>query len=206
MSFPRASLTVLAALALSIAGCLGSISDTPQHDQNVGAGTGVDDENEDGDASSAGEGDGDDQDTEGDSQGSDDGNSAPSDDEDGDNLGHADDPGVDDPPPDEADAGSDTPDEDPPADPDPPSDPDPPADTPPDNDDPAASLARGEQSFNQLCTGCHGANGKGNGGVKRSDDLAQLTDLIDGNMPLGNPGACSGTCPEDIARYILESL
>ena len=190
---------VLAALLLSLAGCLGSIADTPQREdstQNVGTGEGDGDDDSsagDGDASqegaddanSSGDGDGD-----GDESAVDDGQSSDAD-------APGDEPPADDPPSDEPPA-DDPPAEDPPAD-------EPPIDEPP-ADSEAASLARGEESYGLLCVGCHGADGRGRGGVRESEDLQQLADIIDGSMPLGNPGACSGTCPEDIARYILENL
>jgi hypothetical protein len=203
-------LVVLAALLLSLAGCLGTIADTPKREdstQNVGTGEGDDDQGDgDGDASSSddssnddgGEGDADNGDDDAPAGG--DGDVSSVDDPDD---AYTDDPPAEDPATD--DPADDPPGDDPPAD-DPPAD-DPPAEEPPVSSDPEAeSLARGEESYDQLCVGCHGANGQGRGGVRKSNDLGQLADIIDGSMPLGNASACSGTCPEDIARYILATF
>ena len=192
----RSSFLVLAALALSFAGCLGSISDTPEPQENVGTGTGVE---EDKDPITTGDGDQAESDDDGDAPASDDSDDRPSGDDD---ASGGDDSPVDSNDDAPADAPADEPTgEDPPAD-------DPPAEEPPPGpaDPEAESLARGEQSYTQLCVGCHGADGNRAGGVQESSDVAVLAGIIDGFMPLGNAAACSGSCPEDVARYIIERL
>ncbi len=70
----------------------------------------------------------------------------------------------------------------------------------------------GQSSYQQMCSGCHGADGLG-GTTKVSmqncawcGSLSLLTTYIDRNMPQGNPNLCNGTCAGDIAAYIATAF
>ncbi len=56
------------------------------------------------------------------------------------------------------------------------------------------------------CVGCHGADGQGSPPITNLASkytLAELSDYISVNMPLGNPDACIGNCASDIAEMLL---
>lgn len=59
------------------------------------------------------------------------------------------------------------------------------------------------------CAACHGVDGAGIGGSPSLldwTDEAALTTKIENDMPLGNPGSCTGDCASKIAQYILAEL
>lgn len=63
-----------------------------------------------------------------------------------------------------------------------------------------------EQTYLELCAGCHGKGGEGVKGPKLrgwSKGREALIGAIRGKMPSGAPEACGGDCPERMADYIL---
>jgi mono/diheme cytochrome c family protein len=61
------------------------------------------------------------------------------------------------------------------------------------------------------CSSCHGDGGTGgfapsHVGCDMCGDFAALYEKIDGDMPRGEPGACTGECAADTAAYIYIEL
>ena len=74
-------------------------------------------------------------------------------------------------------------------------------------DEAAASIANGTTQYAAQCASCHGNMGQGGVGPKLvactvCGNYQSLATRIDCTMPLGNPGACTGDCARDIAKYI----
>ena len=90
----------------------------------------------------------------------------------------------------------------------------PPAPVNPTPDPLAASIARGESQYGNLCAVCHGNNGEGGQGPGlQSYTVSAFTSLrnrIDATMPQGNPGACvdsgSSTCATDVTNFVIRRL
>ncbi len=73
------------------------------------------------------------------------------------------------------------------------------------------TLAVGQASYNSLCASCHGTNGEGGGGSSLQGcgtctSQSVLSARISDTMPRGNPNACTGTCADDVATYILATF
>lgn len=75
--------------------------------------------------------------------------------------------------------------------------------------------AVGKEFYQQLCSGCHGADGAGgvgpslildDGVCKSCSDTDALISSIDLTMPLANPSQCSGECAVSVAYYIRTEL
>lgn len=70
----------------------------------------------------------------------------------------------------------------------------------------------GQSSYQQMCAGCHGADGLG--GTSKvtmhncawCGSLSMLSTYIDRNMPQGNPSLCNATCAGNIAAYITTAF
>ncbi len=75
-------------------------------------------------------------------------------------------------------------------------------------DSDAASIERGQTSYETLCASCHGVDGSGGTFPALTDDvpLATLIENIEATMPLGNAQDCVGACAADIAAYILATF
>lgn len=70
-------------------------------------------------------------------------------------------------------------------------------------------LANGAALYARLCASCHGEAGEG-GRARALQNWAggyeALRRPIGATMPQGNPAACTGECPDRIARFILSEL
>jgi hypothetical protein len=71
------------------------------------------------------------------------------------------------------------------------------------------SIMRGAGIYPAMCGSCHGADGSGgrvNEPLTSFTSVPQLSAIIDREMPPGNANACSATCAEDVARYIIATF
>ncbi|MCA9699863.1 MAG: DUF1595 domain-containing protein, partial [Myxococcales bacterium] len=69
--------------------------------------------------------------------------------------------------------------------------------------------AHGAELYQQMCAACHGLLGEGGVGPALagwSRPADELISIIDETMPTQNPAVCTGTCPVDVAAYILEGF
>lgn len=71
--------------------------------------------------------------------------------------------------------------------------------------------ARGEQTYEEVCSSCHGSGGTGGFAPSHvdcgmCDDYSELLTKIDEDMPKGDSGACTGGCAADTAAYIYIEL
>lgn len=67
-------------------------------------------------------------------------------------------------------------------------------------------LQAAHDTYKQMCSSCHGANGvdgRYGGLVDLGEDLESLTQIIHLTMPTGNVSACIDQCAQDIAELIL---
>lgn len=75
-----------------------------------------------------------------------------------------------------------------------------------------AAMVPGQSGYQQMCAGCHGADGLGGTvGVSLHNcafcsSLDVLDAYIDANMPLGMPGLCIDGCASDVASYIATAF
>ncbi|WP_428241945.1 c-type cytochrome [Gynuella sp.] len=74
-----------------------------------------------------------------------------------------------------------------------------------------ADLRSGESLYQSMCAGCHG--NKGTGGVggpllgcQNCSSYKKLTQVINDTMPIASVSACTGTCAEDVAGYIMNNF
>ncbi len=69
--------------------------------------------------------------------------------------------------------------------------------------------ASGEALYQRMCASCHGEAGEGGRGPRLQDwsrGYDALRRPIGTSMPAGNPAACTGECPDRIARFVLAEL
>lgn len=73
----------------------------------------------------------------------------------------------------------------------------------------------GKEYYQQMCSGCHGAEGEGgvgpslildDGACKSCSDADSLISSIEQSMPLSDPSQCSGDCAVSVAYYIRNEL
>lgn len=71
---------------------------------------------------------------------------------------------------------------------------------------PQSSVQLGKQSYGQMCSGCHGANGQGGTPINLSNGLSRghtdLATFIHDEMPNGTPENCEDDCADNIAAFI----
>lgn len=75
----------------------------------------------------------------------------------------------------------------------------------------ACSAEGGKIVFSQLCSVCHGIDGKGDlarpiVGSTRFKSMEEIISFINSIMPAHNPGKCTENCAAGAARYIMDTF